>query len=101
MVRVPRDDADETETAAFRRALGIPDTPDAYEINLSTDFLDIDPDVNGRLHAAHFTPRQPGRYRTRSAEPVRWQCVITLCAQLQPKAPAPLRTRRGRRLSEG
>ncbi len=58
MVRVPRDDADETETAAFRRALGIPDTPDAYEINLSTDFLDIDPDVNGRLHAAHFTPRQ-------------------------------------------
>lgn len=58
MVRVPQDDADEIETAAFRRALGIPDTPDAYEINLSTDLLDVDPDVNGRLHAAHFTPRQ-------------------------------------------
>lgn len=58
MVRVPRDGADETETAAFRRALGVPDTPDEYEINVNTDFLDIDPVVNGRLHAAHFTPRQ-------------------------------------------
>lgn len=58
MIAVPGDDADEAATSAFRRALGIPDTPDAYDIKVGTDLLDIDPDVNGRMHAAHFTPRQ-------------------------------------------
>jgi hypothetical protein len=58
MIAVPGDDADEAATTAFRRALGIPETPDAYDINVGSDLLDIDPDVNGRMHAAHFTPRQ-------------------------------------------
>jgi len=43
---------------AVRRALGVPAAPDAYRIELKDDLLQIDPEVNKRLHAAGFSPTQ-------------------------------------------
>lgn len=43
---------------ALRKALGVPDAPDAYRIELKDDLLQIDPEVNKRLHAAGFSPAQ-------------------------------------------
>jgi hypothetical protein len=41
-----------------RRALGVPDSPDGYQVAMKEDFLQIDPEVNARLHAAGFSPQQ-------------------------------------------
>lgn len=43
---------------ALRQALGVPEAPEAYRIELKDDLLQIDPEVNKRLHAAGFSPRQ-------------------------------------------
>ena len=43
---------------SWRKALGVPDAPDAYRIDMKDDLLQIDPDVNKRLHEAGFSPRQ-------------------------------------------
>lgn len=43
---------------ALRKALGVPAAPDAYRIELKDDLLQIDPEVNKRLHAAGFSPTQ-------------------------------------------
>jgi len=43
---------------ALRKALGVPAAPDAYRIELKDDVLQIDPEVNKRLHAAGFSPPQ-------------------------------------------
>ncbi len=43
---------------AVRKALGVPEAPDAYRIALKDDLLQIDPEVNKRLHAAGFSPTQ-------------------------------------------
>lgn len=40
------------------RALGLPETPDAYQITLKDDLLQVDADVNTRLHAKGFTSEQ-------------------------------------------
>nr|WP_246423570.1 hypothetical protein [Roseospira goensis] len=58
MVAIPGPDADDTARAQFRRALGVPDTPDAYRIAVNHPRLAVDPDVNRRLHEAAFTPAQ-------------------------------------------
>lgn len=39
-------------------AVTIPETPDDYEVVLNGDFLETDPDVNHRLHAAGLTNDQ-------------------------------------------
>lgn len=44
--------------SAVRRALGVPDSPDGYKLTVKDDFLQVDPDVNARLHAAGFSPEQ-------------------------------------------
>jgi len=58
MVAVPGPDADEGVRARFRRALGVPDDPNAYRVELRHPRLAVDPEVNRRLHAAGFTPEQ-------------------------------------------
>lgn len=58
MVRVPAEDSDTEELAAFRRALGVPDSPDGYSIEQRHEMLAADADINRRLHEAGFTPRQ-------------------------------------------
>lgn len=40
------------------RALGVPETPDAYQIDVSHGLFAVDPDLNGRLHERGFTPEQ-------------------------------------------
>lgn len=58
MVEVPGDDADEAAVGRFRRALGVPERPDDYEIALRSGLFQGDPEVNRRLHEAGFTPAQ-------------------------------------------
>ncbi|WP_341896627.1 hypothetical protein [Ferrovibrio terrae] len=58
MVALPGDDSDEDARLRFHRALGVPDSPDGYEITLGNPALSTDPDVNRRLHEAGFTPAQ-------------------------------------------
>ena len=58
MVRVPGEDADAEEIGRFRRLLGVPDTPEGYDIETKHELLEPDPEVNRRLHAAGFTPAQ-------------------------------------------
>jgi hypothetical protein len=54
----PADDAPEEERAAWRQLLGIPETPDQYALNPPHEMITPDAEVNARLHAAGFTPRQ-------------------------------------------
>ncbi|GAA0595393.1 capsid assembly protein [Caenispirillum bisanense] len=58
MVRLPGPEADADSVATFRRALGVPDTPDAYQVTPPHALFGADPQVNARLHAAGFTPQQ-------------------------------------------
>ncbi len=57
MIALPGND-DEESRRRFHRALGVPDSPDGYEIALANPALSADPEVNRRLHAAGFTPAQ-------------------------------------------
>lgn len=54
----PAADATPEEIQRFRQAMGIPETPDGYCINAPHDLCCSDPEVNRRLHAAHFTNDQ-------------------------------------------
>jgi hypothetical protein len=54
----PGPDAAPEDVLRFRQAMGIPDSPDGYEITPPHDLCCADAEVNGRLHAAHFTPAQ-------------------------------------------
>jgi hypothetical protein len=54
----PGDDAPDEERQRWRRVLGVPETPDAYEITPPHDLCGPDPEVNRRLHEAGFTCRQ-------------------------------------------
>ncbi|WP_372616888.1 capsid assembly protein [Falsiroseomonas sp.] len=51
----PGADAPEEERARWRRMLGVPETPDAYEITPPHEMCSADPEVNRRLHEAGFT----------------------------------------------
>src|SRR6056297_2737031 len=57
-VKVPGEDADDAEIRRFRQAIGVPETPDAYQLELGDDGFSEDPDVNRRLHEAGFTKTQ-------------------------------------------
>ena len=57
-LKVPDDNSDDAEFARFRQALGVPDTPDAYELELQDDGLEADPEINRRLHEAGFSQSQ-------------------------------------------
>jgi hypothetical protein len=58
MVPLPVDQADTEANARLRRALGVPDSADAYEIESPNALLDPNPEINARLHAAGFTSSQ-------------------------------------------
>ncbi len=54
----PGEDAPEEERVRFRRAIGVPDSPEGYEIKPCHEMCGPDTEVNRRLHEAGFTPRQ-------------------------------------------
>lgn len=51
----PGEDAPEEERVRWRRLLGVPETPDAYEITPPHELCGPDEEVNRRLHEAGFT----------------------------------------------
>jgi hypothetical protein len=57
-VAPPGADAPEEERIRFRRALGVPEGPDGYEIEPRHELCCPDPDINRRLHEAGFTTQQ-------------------------------------------
>ncbi|MFQ3623789.1 MAG: hypothetical protein SNJ73_09610 [Acetobacteraceae bacterium] len=58
MVSLPGEETDEEERRRFLRALGVPETPDSYQVVPRHPLITADPDVNRRLHEAGFTPTQ-------------------------------------------
>lgn len=54
----PSDDAPEEERQRWRRMLGIPDSPDGYQVAPPHELVTPDAALNSRLHQAGFTPRQ-------------------------------------------
>ncbi|MCB9979422.1 MAG: hypothetical protein H6862_07470 [Rhodospirillales bacterium] len=48
----------EEERAKFHRLLGVPETPDGYCVTCDHGLFTPDPEINGKLHAAAFTPDQ-------------------------------------------
>lgn len=56
--RVPTSDSSPEDWTRFRQVMGIPETPDGYQIvERHPDFYPS-PDINARLHQAGFTPAQ-------------------------------------------
>ncbi|MDY0029495.1 MAG: hypothetical protein RBR86_06085 [Pseudobdellovibrionaceae bacterium] len=55
MMPIPESDADKVR---LHKMLGCPDTPEGYEVTLSNEFLDVDPELNARLHGKGFTSAQ-------------------------------------------
>lgn len=58
VVAVPGEDADDETRLRFQRALGVPDSPDGYQLSFRDPAIAADADVNRRLHEAGFTPAQ-------------------------------------------
>jgi hypothetical protein len=58
MIAMPQDEHDEEGQKRLRRLLGVPETPDDYNIEGTGDLISPDPEINARLHQAGFTPRQ-------------------------------------------
>ncbi len=54
----PAADAGPEDLLRFRQAMGIPETPDTYDIKEPHELCCADAEVNKRLHAAHFTNAQ-------------------------------------------
>jgi hypothetical protein len=58
MIALPADDADREGRGRLHRALGVPETPDGYQIAARSDLVEPSPEINAKLHAAGFTPQQ-------------------------------------------
>jgi hypothetical protein len=58
MIEVPGEAAGPAAWRGLYRALGVPDGPEGYDVQLPEGPVEVDPDVNRRLHAAGFTPQQ-------------------------------------------
>ena len=54
----PAADAAPEDLLRFRQTMGIPETPDAYSIEAPHELCCADAEINGRLHAAHFSNDQ-------------------------------------------
>ena len=55
MVPFPETDEDKKR---LQKMMGLPDSADLYQVNLQSDVIDIDPELNARLHAKGFTNDQ-------------------------------------------
>lgn len=55
MLPMPQTDDDRKR---LYKAIGVPDTPDEYQVAVPNDLFDIDPALNQRLHAKGFTAEQ-------------------------------------------
>jgi hypothetical protein len=58
MIALPADDGDREGRSRLHRALGVPESPDGYQIAARSDLLEPSPEINAKLHAAGFTPQQ-------------------------------------------
>lgn len=58
MVPLPGDEADISGNERLRKALGVPDAADGYQIEVAHDVIQPDAEVNARLHEAGFSQRQ-------------------------------------------
>lgn len=58
MVSVPKEDASDEERRSFYRAIGVPETVEAYQIQPKSDLLESDAEVNQRLFELGFTNKQ-------------------------------------------
>jgi len=61
MVRLPTDDSPPEDRERFLRALGVPESPEAYDLAAGDgdgEGLPVDPEVNRRLHEAGFSNDQ-------------------------------------------
>ena len=55
MVPLPETEDDKKR---LQKIMGLPDSADLYQVNLQSDVIDIDPELNARLHAKGFTNDQ-------------------------------------------
>lgn len=55
MLPAPKTDE---EKLRILKALGLPDTADDYEVDVSHGMFTVDPELNGKLHTLGFTPSQ-------------------------------------------
>ena len=58
VVPLPSDEVDQEGQAGLMRLLGVPETPEQYQIESRHELLGPDPEINARLHEAGFTKRQ-------------------------------------------
>jgi hypothetical protein len=58
MIALPADDADREGRDRLHRALGVPESPNGYQIASRSGLLEPSPEINAKLHAAGFTPQQ-------------------------------------------
>lgn len=54
---MPRPEATE-DRLEIMKFLGMPETPDEYDVDISHGLFDVDPEINGRLHEKGFTADQ-------------------------------------------
>ncbi len=79
MIHAP--DSEEGRTKILK-ALGRPDTPDAYDIDVSHGLFEIDSDLNARLHEKGFTPDQVQTVYDAAAEKL-IPLIVELASQFQ------------------
>lgn len=58
MIALPADDGDHEGRSRLHRALGVPDSPEDYQIVPRGPLVELSPEINAKLHAAAFTPQQ-------------------------------------------
>ena len=57
-VQPPTDEGDLEQETRLLRALGVPESPDRYQIESHCELVEPDPAINAKLHEAGFTERQ-------------------------------------------
>ena len=58
MAPPPTDEGDLEQQTRLMRALGVPESPDCYQIESHNELIEPDPVVNAKLHEAGFTAQQ-------------------------------------------
>jgi hypothetical protein len=58
MIALPADDGDREGHSRLQRALGVPERSEDYQITPRSALVEPSPEINAKLHAAGFTPRQ-------------------------------------------